>query len=260
MGILNLTPDSFSDGSEYLDPIQARDHALRLQDHGADILDVGPESSRPGAEPVPVEEQISRLSFFFDKILPSLRIPVSIDTRSVEVAEFAVNSGASIINDVSGLRWDTERMLDLLKRKPDVAYVLMHSRGNPQNMFELCNYKNLVEEVKAELKAQMEILASEGIHKNRLLIDLGLGFAKKGKQNLNLISCMKAFEGLGCPLMLGISRKSFLMDYFDEQHPRERILGTEMSHFLALQSGAKVLRVHDVAAAHKTIRFFKDCY
>lgn len=259
MGILNVTPDSFSDGGKYLKPTDALDHALKMQDEGADIIDVGAESTRPGAEHVPAKEQIARLSFFFENIFPRLKVPVSVDTRDVEVAEFAVQAGAKLLNDVSGLHLEREQKLELLKKHPDVGYVLMHSRGNPQNMLDLCHYKDLIAELKAELRSQIDILEKNGIAHERIILDLGVGFAKKGRQNLHVISCLKEFAAMGFPLLLGVSKKSFLTDYFAEKELREMGLGTELSHFLALQGGAKILRVHEVLPAKKTIRFFNDC-
>ncbi len=259
MGILNLTPDSFSDGGKYLKPADALAHALKMQDEGADIIDVGAESTRPGAHAVSAGEQIERLSNFFEKIFPKLAVPVSVDTRDVKVAEFAIGAGAKLLNDVSSLHLDAEKKIELLKKHKDVGYVLMHSRGHPQNMLDLCHYKDLITELKTELRVHIDILEKNGIEQDRIILDLGVGFAKKGRQNLHVISCLKEFAALGYPLLLGISRKSFLQDYFAEKELREMTLGTELSHFLALQGGAKILRVHEVSAAKRTIRFFNDC-
>jgi len=258
MGILNLTPDSFSDGGLHFEPARAMEHALRMQEEGMDLLDVGAESTRPGSEEVSPREQMSRLAFFFEAIFPQLKVPVSIDTRSAEVAEFAARAGARIINDVSGLRREPEGLLALLRNRPELVYVLMHSRGSPREMSGLCRYEDVVAEVKQEMAERLEYLERNGVSKERVILDPGIGFAKQGAQNLELLARLDDFAGMACPLLVGVSRKSFLRPYGGEA-PAERAVAGELAHFMALQRGAKILRVHEVKAARQTIRFFEDC-
>ncbi len=255
MGILNLTPDSFSDGGDYQDSPRTLDRALQIQEEGADCLDVGAESTRPGAEEISTSEQWGRLEFFFEEVLPILKIPVSIDTRNAKVAEYALKAGAKMVNDVSAFEHDP-CMLELLARSRSF-YVLMHHRGDPRTMSRLSRYENCKEEVMEFFEVKLKKLFERGIQKERVFLDVGIGFAKQGAQNMELLAHLNEFKKWNCPLLIGLSRKSFLEEYLGPTlHPKER--NTELAHFIALQQGAHVLRVHDVKAARQTIHFFQD--
>ncbi len=254
MGILNLTPDSFSDGGKYLDSSFALEHVLKMQEEGMDCLDVGAESTRPGAEEVSEAEQLKRLENFFEKILPCMRVPVSIDTRNPRVAKEAFGAGVSIINDVSALSYDEAGMLQLLQES-DVAYVLMHSRGNPQTMKQFTHYENIFEDLHTFFEMKLALLDEHQVKRERIILDPGIGFAKEASQSLEILSNFKWMKKFGCPILMGVSRKSFLKDFFGSEN---RSVGTELSHWIALENGAQILRVHDVKSAKQTINFFKQ--
>jgi dihydropteroate synthase len=241
-GVLNVTPDSFSDGGLFSDPEKAVEQALRMEEEGADFLDIGAESTRPGAKPVPEEEEVSRLLPILQRLIPRLKIPVSVDTRKATVARRAVGEGAAIVNDVSGFQFDP-RMIPFL-RDSETPAVLMHCRGTPEMVMEL--------------DRRLEELERAGISRERLWLDPGIGFGKTGNQNVEILSHLSEFKKWGRPLMVGLSRKSFLEPYFGPtEQPRDRAMGTEIAHTLAILNGANILRVHDVKAAKKTIQFLE---
>jgi len=258
MGILNVTPDSFSDGGRYLHPQQALDQALKMQEEGADIIDVGAESTRPGAVAISAEDEIKRLEPLFNLLVPRLKIPVSIDTQKAGVAEFAIQKGAALINDVSGFEFDPE-MISVLQRHP-VPAILMHSREAPPSpQPSPIEGEGVMENFLSFFEIKLVELEKKGISSTRLILDPGIGFAKQGKENVEILSQLHYMKKFSCPLMVGLSRKSFLEEYFGPtSHPSERGLGTEVAHALAISQGANLLRVHDVAAAKKTIRFVKE--
>lgn len=253
MGILNLTPDSFSDAGKYLDLGRALDHTLQMCAEGADLIDVGAESTRPGAEEVGETEQWKRLEGFFEKVFPHLKVPVSIDTRNPRVARMALKAGASIINDVSALSYETEEMLKLLQESKAV-YILMHSRGNPKTMSQLTHYENILGELDSFFETRLALLHEHGVKRERIILDPGIGFAKEAHQSLEILSNLGFMKRFECPILVGLSRKSFLQDFFGSEN---RSVGTELSHWLALENGAQILRVHDVKSAKQTIHFFK---
>ncbi len=256
MGILNLTSDSFSDGGLYLDSAIALERALQIQQEGADLIDVGAESTRPGAHEVEAYDQIKILKPLLQKLIPQLKIPVSIDTRHAKVAEFAIDNGVSLLNDVSGFQFDSA-MVGVLQKYP-IPLVLMHSRGSPENMNQYAQYEDLLEELDSFFEKRMAFFESLGISRDRIVIDPGIGFAKKKDQNLEILSNLNRLQNHQRPILIGLSRKSFLEDYFGPTlQPRDRSLGTEIAHLIALQKGASLLRVHDVLNAKKTIHFEK---
>ena len=246
MGVVNVTPDSFSDGGKFLDPQKALDHARQLQDEGADVLDIGAVSTRPGAAIVSEEEERKRLIPALERICRNVSVPVSVDTTSLVIAEAALELGASIINDVSGLKDCPEIAKSVAKHEAGI--VLMHRRGNPQSMKSLAEYSNLIAEVKSELKKSIRIARSFGVKDESIVLDPGIGFAKTPAQSMEVLKRLKEFEDLGFPLMIGTSNKSFIGDVL-KREVSERKIGTIATCVLAVREGARILRVHDVQAA-----------
>ncbi len=258
MGVVNVTPDSFSDGGEFLDSAAAIAHALTLVAEGADILDVGGESTRPGADPVSGEEELRRVLPVLEGIAaaawPSASPRVSIDTSKASVARAAIDAGASIVNDVSALRADPE-MVEVLAES-GVDCCLMHMLGEPRTMQREGGpqYEDVVDDVKAFLEGRMTFAIDAGIAEERIVLDPGIGFGKTVAHNLELLGRLEELTALGRPLLVGTSRKSFLgrliADGAGEAEPvaaHERLPGTIATNVLAYERGASVFRVHDVA-------------
>ncbi len=250
MGILNLTPDSFSDGGEFITPDQALRRALAFAGEGAAIIDIGAESTRPGVSSISAEEEISRLIPSLELILKHVKLPVSIDTTKSEVAEIALRKGAAIVNDVSGLRLD-ENMAKVIA-KHEAGAVIMHRRGDAKTMQSFTDYGDLVSDVLAELRESLGIADQAGIPEECIAIDPGLGFSKTAGQNFEIIKRLREFEVLGRPLMIGHSRKSFL-GQLSGKGPRERDAVSATLSALLAERGAHVLRVHDVAATREAV-------
>jgi dihydropteroate synthase len=250
MGIVNLTPDSFSDGGSWRDHEHALDGARAMVDAGADIIDVGGESTRPGAGSVSAEEQLRRILPFISEAANSLGVPVSVDTRLAEVAVRAVEAGAEIVNDVSGMRFDEDMAPQLAELGSGV--VLMHSRGTPEDMATLSRYGDLVREVRGELQASLSQALAVGVLPERVVLDPGIGFAKSGRQSLALLDGLSRLLDLGCPLLVGPSRKSFIGEVTGEG-PGGRLEGTISACVIALERGARLFRVHDVEAVHRAL-------
>jgi dihydropteroate synthase len=251
MGVINVTPDSFSDGGECLAKESALERARAFRDAGADILDVGAESSRPGAERIPVEEELRRLLPVLDRVVNEFKMPVSVDTTKAEVAEKALERGAAIVNDVSGLKADAG--VAPVAARFQAGVVLMHRRGDAQTMQGLASYQNLIPEMLEELKESVDIAFQAGISYDRIVIDPGIGFAKTKEQNLSLIKHLSDFSRLGFPVLVGPSRKSFL-GALTGRAPKERVFGTAASVALAIERGAKILRVHDVREIKEVVQ------
>jgi len=257
MGVLNLTPDSFSDGGDWNDPEIALSRALQLEEEGADLLDVGAESTRPYAPEVNLEEEKQRLFPALEKILSRVKIPISIDTRKASIAKEAIRLGVSLLNDVSAFSFDSEMMGLMLKQK--IPFVLMHQRGTPQTMMENTNYANVLSELKHYFENKINLLKERGVAQERIILDPGLGFAKKGKQNLKILANLNQFSHFKCPILIGLSRKSFLQDYLAEkEHPRQRDLISAIANLLSVEHGAHILRVHDVKKTKNILSFLKD--
>lgn len=252
MGILNVTPDSFSDGGLTLDPERALDHALKMQEEGADLVDVGAESTRPGSNPVPADEELKRLLPVLKKIIPRLKIPVSVDTRKASVGEGALKEGAALINDVSAL--GDPDMAHAIARA-GVPVILMHMRGEPRTMQRDVFYEDPVAEIKNILAERVQFAVKNGILKERILIDPGIGFGKRFEDNQKILKQLGSFKDLGCPLVFGASRKSFVRELFGEDRI---LLGSVLSAILAAQRGACLLRVHDVKETKSAIRLAKS--
>jgi dihydropteroate synthase len=250
MGVVNVTPDSFSDGGLYLEPEAAIAHGSELADEGADILDVGGESTRPGAAEVSGEEELRRTEPVVAD-LAALGHTVSIDTSKLAVAEAALGAGAAIVNDVTALRADPEIAALCADRGATLA--LMHMQGDPRTMQESPAYEDVVDDVKAFLAERIEFAIAAGVAEERIWIDPGIGFGKTLDHNLELLRRLGELRALGRPILVGTSRKSFI-GKVDGSGPDERIGGTIASSVLAVAGGADVLRVHDVAEAAQATR------
>lgn len=242
MGVVNVTPDSFSDGGQYLDPAAAIRHGEKLVTDGASILDVGGESTRPGAEPVGEAEELRRVVPVVEALGGAAT--VSIDTSKAAVAAAAVDAGAEIVNDVTALRGDSEMAPLCAERGAGV--VLMHMPGNPRTMQDDPHYDDVVDDVKAFLAERMELAVGQGIEEERIWLDPGIGFGKTLEHNLELLRRLRELRELGRPLVIGTSRKSFI-GKVDGSKVEDRIGGSIASSLLAAAEGADVLRVHDVA-------------
>jgi len=250
MGILNATPDSFANQGEAATIARGREMIAQ----GAHILDIGGESTRPGATPIsPVEEQSRVLPLI--KALAGQGVPISIDTRNTSTMAAALNAGASIVNDVSGLTYDPDAAPLVAGRGCRV--VLMHSRGTPQTMQELANYADLVAEVKAELAERIDAAVRAGVRHENIAIDPGIGFAKTASQNVELLRRLSEFTTLGLPILVGVSRKSFIGKFGGESDPSRRVPGSVAAALFALVQGASILRVHDVAETAQAVRIWQ---
>jgi dihydropteroate synthase len=250
MAVLNLTPDSFSDGGRFRDVDHAVNGALEMVHEGADIVDIGGESSRPGSHPVPLEEELHRVSSVVEK-LAGIPVPISVDTTKSEVARRCLDLGASIINDISALRNDPE-MAEVV-RQYEAGIVLMHMRGVPATMQDDPYYTDVVKEVYDFLQSRTEAAVNSGIDPDRIAVDPGLGFGKRLEDNLILLQQLSLFSGLGRPLVVGPSRKGFLGSLL--QRPvLEREWGTAAAVAVAVLNGANVIRVHAVEEMRQVIR------
>lgn len=249
MGVVNVTPDSFSDGGMYLDPDVAVAHGVELAREGAEVLDVGGESTRPGAEPVEAEEEVARTRPVVEGLAG--KAIVSIDTSKAAVAAAALDAGAEIVNDVTALRGDPE--LSELCAERGAAVVLMHMLGTPRTMQEEPAYEDVVDDVKAFLAERLEFAVGRGIEEEKVWLDPGIGFGKTLEHNLELIRRLGELRELGRPLVLGTSRKSFI-GKVDGSGTDERLGGTIASSILGAANGADVLRVHDVAEVSQAVR------
>ena len=251
MGIVNVTPDSFSDGGRFLDPHAAVAHAWRLVEEGADLLDIGAESTRPGSIPVGEAEELHRLIPVVAAVAKAVSVPISVDTSKAAVARAALDAGAVIVNDVTALRGDTA-MVDVVTQT-GAGVVLMHMQGTPQTMQDAPEYGDVLEEVGAFLTERARFAMEHGIAKNQIVLDPGLGFGKVLMHNLDLLARLKAFTKFGFPVLVGPSRKAFIGQLV-EQPVQDREWGTAGAVALAVEQGANILRVHDVAAMRDVIR------
>ena len=249
MGILNVTPDSFYDGGSYPDLDSAVRRAVRMVEEGADLIDVGGESTRPFAEPVSISEEKDRVLPVIGEIRKRVDVPISIDTRHPDVAKDCVKEGASIINDVSALSDPT--MVDLVQ-KTETSAVIMHMKGDPRNMQESPYYDDPVEEVFGFLNDRVRDLNSRGIPRERLFVDPGIGFGKRTYDNLMIIENIGRFRETGCHVLVGASRKSFIGNVLFLE-PGERYEGSIASALMAVERGASIVRVHDVAGTKRAL-------
>jgi dihydropteroate synthase len=251
MGVLNVTPDSFSDGGEHLDTGQAITGGVRLAEEGADIIDVGGESTRPGASAIPAEVEQAR-------ILPVIRalagheLCVSVDTRNASTMAAALDAGATIVNDISALRYDPRALAVVAERGCPV--VLMHMRGEPDTMEGFAAYDDVVAEVRGELAARVDAAQRAGIRRESIVLDPGISFAKRWKQNTTLLRGIPCLAELGFPILVGVSRKLFVRSLPGGERPKDRFAGSLAAGLFAVAQGASILRVHDVAGTVQALR------
>jgi len=251
MGIVNVTPDSFSDGGRFLDAPAAVDHALELQAEGAAILDIGGESSRPGAAPVPVQDELRRVIPVIEQLVDAgVSAQISIDTSKGPVAERALEAGATLVNDVTALRGDPE--IAELVAASGADCCLMHMLGEPRTMQQDPHYEDVVSDVKAFLLARMEFATAAGIAEERIILDPGIGFGKTTEHNLDLLRRLREIVEIGRPVLIGTSRKSFLGSVTG-RGVGDRLAGTLATNVLAYDRGARLFRVHDVAPAYDAL-------
>lgn len=250
MGIVNVTPDSFYDGGRFLDSDKAVEHGLRLASEGADVLDIGGESTRPGSDPIPADEERRRVVPVVAGLRRQTDRLLSVDTSKVEVAEAALDAGADIINDISAFSLDP-RLLALAARL-DAGFIVMHMKGTPKTMQVHPRYENVVGEVRAFLADKIEIARAYGLNERNIIVDPGIGFGKRLEDNLTLLNGLDALAGLGRPILIGVSRKSFIGKIIDAP-AEERLEGTIAASVVGLVRGAHILRVHDVQAVKRAV-------
>lgn len=245
MGILNVTPDSFSDGGRYLDLDAAVERALEMVAEGADIIDIGGESTRPGAEPVPTEEELRRVIPVIERLVDVVDVPISVDTTKSEVAQEALAAGAHIINDISGLQFDA----NMAKVVADfgAAVVIMHIKGTPRNMQDNPVYNDVVDEILSFLRRQVDTALAAGIPRDRIIIDPGIGFGKTTGHNLEILRRLRQFKELDLPVLVGTSRKSLIGNVL-KLPVEDRLEGTAATIAVSIMNGADIIRVHDVKA------------
>jgi len=250
MGILNITPDSFSEGGLYYNKQNAVTRGLKFIEEGADILDIGGESSRPGSDPITAEEEKKRILPVLSEIRKKTDTFISVDTTKSEVLKAALDQGADILNDISGMRFDP-KMLEVASEK-NIPVVIMHMKGTPKNMQKRPKYKNVIEEIKSFLKKRVKTALKTGIKKNKIIIDPGIGFGKRLKDNLIIIGNLSSFKELALPILIGVSRKSFIENLLNVT-PDQRIEGTIASSLVSVLQGAHILRSHDIASLKKAV-------
>jgi len=254
MGILNLTPDSFSDGGKFNKKKTGISHAKNLFKSGADIIDVGGESTRPGSKSVSKKEEWNRIKEIIKNI--NKKIPLSLDTRKSEIMKKGIQVGVKLINDVSGLSFDSKTVEVLKKNK--IPFVIQHSQGTPERMQKNPKYKNELLDIYDFFDQKIKFLKSMGIKHNNVMIDPGIGFGKNLKHNMNLIRSVSIFHTLGFPILLGLSRKKFIKDLSGRNDSKERLGGTVASSLYAIMQGVQVLRIHDVNELKQSMKVFKE--
>ena len=251
MGILNVTPDSFSDGGRFLDPERAVEKARRMAEEGADIIDVGGESSRPGSDRITADEELARVMPVIKALKGAVDVPISVDTYKSEVAREALAAGALIVNDITALRGDARMAATVAEF--DAGVVLMHMRGRPSDMQEDPFYYDVIGEISSYLEESIEIAAEAGIDPEKIIVDPGIGFGKTMEHNITVLRDLEDLADLAKPIMVGTSRKSFL-GAITGKEPGGRIFGTAASCALAILKGAAIIRVHDVAEMRDVAR------
>jgi dihydropteroate synthase len=253
MGIVNVTPDSFSDGGAFFDPLHAVDHALQLVEEGADLLDIGGESTRPGSTSIPLEEELRRVIPVIERVAQRVATPISIDTTKAEVARRALAAGAAIVNDISGLTREAAMLSVCAEAKSGV--ICMHMQGTPQTMQADPRYKDVLTEITAYLAERISQLEQSGVPRERVVIDPGIGFGKTAAHNLEIVRNISRFRALGRPVLIGHSRKRFLQKLIGRPLD-ERFAGTLAVSIATALQGVDVLRVHDVRATRDALRAF----
>ena len=254
MGVLNLTPDSFSDGGKFNKKKAGLEHALNLLKFGADIIDVGGESTRPGSKSISEKEEWSRIEKFLSEV--GKKIPLSLDTRKAGIMNKGIKLGIKLINDVSGLSYDP-KTIDLLKKNKS-PFIIQHSQGTPKNMQNNPKYKNELLDIYDFFEEKIKFLRSEGIKHNNIIVDPGIGFGKNLKHNMNLIRRVSIFHTLGFPIVLGLSRKKFIKDLSGKNDTKDRLGGTIASSLYSMMQGIQILRIHDVNELIQSIKVFNE--
>jgi len=243
MGVLNVTPDSFSDGGHFFKLELAVKQGIRMAEEGADIIDVGGESTRPGSDSVTIEEELSRVIPVIEALVKEIDIPVSIDTYKSQVAKKALDSGAEMINEISALRFDPQ--MKKIAAEYQIPIILMHIKGTPKNMQENPYYDDVITEITEYLKESIEIAEKAGIDREKIIIDPGIGFGKRLEDNINILKNLNKFSILDCPILIGPSRKSFIGKLLDLP-VEERLEGSLAALAVSIMNGANIVRVHDV--------------
>ena len=254
LGVLNLTPDSFSDGGKFNTKKKGINHAIKLYKEGADLIDVGGESTRPGSKEVNKEDEWNRINDILKSIVK--KIPISLDTRKSEIMKNGIKVGVKLINDVSGLSFDPETINILKKYK--IPFVIQHTLGTPENMQKNPKYKNELLDIYDFFEEKIKLLRSKGIKHNNIILDPGIGFGKKLKHNMNLIRSVSIFHSLGFPILVGNSRKRFIKDISKKNDSYTRIGGTISSSLYLMMQGVQILRIHDVNEVMQAIKVFKE--
>ena len=254
LGVLNLTPDSFSDGGKFNKKKRGVYHAINLINNGADLIDVGGESTRPGSKGISEKIEWNRINKTL-KLLIKKKIPLSLDTRKSNIMERGINQGVRLINDVSGLDFDANTISVLKKYK--VPFVIQHAKGLPENMQKKTSYKNVLLEIYDFFEDKIKLLRSKGIKHNNIVLDPGIGFGKNLKHNMSLIHNISIFHSLGFPILVGNSRKRFIRDLSGKNDSKSRIGGTIASSIYLMMQGVQILRIHDVNEIMQAIKVFK---
>jgi len=250
MGVLNITPDSFSDGGFFFEPHRAIEHGLRMAEEGADIIDIGGESSRPGSDPVPVDEELKRVIPVIEGLASHLKIPLSVDTYKSQVAERAIEAGAQMINDISGLRFDPQ--IPAVAARYDTPLIIMHIQGTPKMMQQDPFYEDLMGEIIAYLREGIKKAERGGVDPHQVIVDPGIGFGKRVQDNLVIINRLYELNVLGRPLLIGTSRKSFIGAVLDAE-VHQRGIGSLATVAVSVLKGAHIVRVHEVASARQAV-------
>jgi dihydropteroate synthase len=250
MGILNCTPDSFSDGGLFHDPAEAIEHGLRMAEEGADIIDIGGESSRPGSDPVPLAEELKRTIPVIAGLAERLTIPISVDTYKAEVAARAIEAGAQMINDISGLLFDPQ--MPAVAARYDTPVIIMHMQGTPKTMQQAPAYADVMREIIADLRTGLARATQAGVDPGQVIVDPGIGFGKRLADNLTILNRLDELTVLGRPILIGTSRKSFIGTILD-QGMGARTIGTLATVAVSALKGAHIVRVHEVASARETV-------
>jgi dihydropteroate synthase len=252
MGILNVTPDSFADGGKFFNKDTAVEYGLRMVEEGANIIDVGAESTRPGSDPVDIDEEICRAIPVIDELVRRTKVPVSIDTYKAAVAKRALDAGAAIVNDISGLRFDPA--MSKVISGSGVPVIIMHIKGTPKNMQVDPFYEALIPEIVDYLRMSIRIAVEAGINEDRIVVDPGIGFGKTFRHNLEILNNLREFTFLEKPLMVGPSRKAFIGKILGDAHVSERLEGTAAAVAISILNGANIIRVHDVKEMAKVAK------
>ena len=250
MGVLNVTPDSFSDGGKFFKSDDAVRQGMKMIEEGADTIDVGGESTRPGSDPLPTEEELSRVIPVIKSMSAKTDVPISIDTYKAEVARRALDAGAQMINDISALRFDPK--MKEVASKYKVPIVLMHIKGTPKEMQKDPYYDDVIVEITEYLRQSIKMAEEAGIDREKIIIDPGIGFGKRLRDNLNILKNLKKFSILGCPILIGCSRKSFIGKILDLP-AEERLEGSLAALAVAVMNGVNIVRVHDVKESERVV-------